>query len=266
LPDVTLLGVISALGAGGVAVVILWLIAPILKASQATQDKLADAMAKQVNINGDMRDGAKERDQQINLMLKQWDLVLKAMDRNAAAAESQNNLLIGINRETTASGNRTQALHDALVSSVNDTSSAIGTMTEHLGKQIESAEASLSDQIGNMSGQFDLIPQKVLEVFEPARSELVVKLDNLGPDVAKAIVPDIEHMFKDCLELAKENDALVKEVQDANARAADAERRLALLQKPDPEPPDGSGAREQVPSSVDVIVTLPRIDGEEKAA
>lgn len=230
--DSSTLQLIATGGAGLIALVIVALFVSVLRGQNKTNQDIvrlqssgAETTLKLANVIGDMQTGAKARDQQIDLTLKQMDLVLKAMDRNALAAESQNALLLGIRNETTASGDRTQALHDALVSSVNDTSSAIGTMTSHIVGQVDKSEAALV-------GKIDLIPQKVLEIFEPTRSEIVVKLDTLGPDVAKALVPDIEHMFKDCLELAKENDALVKEVQEANRRANIAEQRLAVLIPP----------------------------------
>ncbi len=265
LPDTSLLGLIATGGAGVVAIVLVWLLVPIIRAQQKLQEKLTDAMEKQVSINSDMQLVAKARDQQIDLTLKQMDLVLASMNRNAVAAESQNALLLGIKNETTASGNRTQALHEAFVSGINDTSAAIGTMTSHITDQLAKVG-------GDLAGQIAGIPQRVLEVFEPTRSELVLKLDNLGPDVAKAIVPDIEHMFKDCLELAKENDALTKEVHEQRERADKAEARLTLavnaaaIGKPDPEPPDGPGAKAPIPPSSDVIVTLPTTNSEERAA
>lgn len=178
----------------------------------------------------------------------------QALEKGKADAERDKAIALmaqGLTRqnELLGAGNElTKQLTKTFSDSVSDTSTAVGAVGEMIGGQIKDLDDKLT-----------LIPQKVLEIFEPARSELVVKLDTLGPDVAKAIVPDIEHMFKDCLELAKENDALVKEVIEQRERAETAERELSLLKDPTPPPP---GERVPIPVDFTPDAALPKASGE----
>lgn len=170
----------------------------------------------------------------------------KAVSLLAQGLTKQNELL--------ESGNElSRKLTSAFTDSVSDTSTVVGAVGERLGNQITALDEKII-----------LMPQKVLEIFEPTRNELVIKLDNLGPDVAKAIVPDIEHMFRDCIGLAKENDALTLEAQMQRERADTAERQLAALRSTptEPDPPPSPDHKAAIPGDFDVVATLPRASGE----
>lgn len=251
-----LLTAISAGGAGLTAVLVIFFLSPLMRAQQATQDKLVDAVSKQVGVNDEMQKGAAARDEQIKMMLrqvrimlKQTTLIIAAENRNANAAEQQNQKLDSINNATVATGNRMQTLHDGIIGGMNDHGAALGAMGD-------SFNSTVNESTGRFITALSAVPKAIAEIlttqFDSIDAKLTLLVDGGNTSDLKAeikqlkeAVAGIPQVLEDCL---KQNMLNAKEADAADSTIDKQARQIDLLTHPDPllSPVDGAANRDLI--------------------
>jgi hypothetical protein len=184
---------------------------------------------------------------------------------NADVVKTNGDVVAAVNELKTVTSQGSDELRKALKETSENISKIAGNYvdtTRELSDIFDNTGKKIFGALDAMTTDIKGVPQQTLAGIVPMHDDLVKRLSEAFANAASQV-------FDGCIEenkrLTEENDLLKRKVAAVSQTGI---LPIVLDTTPDPEPPTPPSPdhKAALPDNVDIIVALPRVDGEEKAA